>query len=196
MSHRVNVAGAAPNANASPVTAADVAEVVRRFRRLDVSPRDSCGLRAASPEPIEENHTRVLLTPTIVAQTALPQGFAFVPAPAAEPEEGALYASETLDPRSARAEEEEDDDVTLGDMQRSLLANARPASADGAEDGPAPDASPIEGMGPRRRAPRARPRRPSPRPVPGSRDRQLRGVARVAFLTRARRGAQTRARGS
>ena len=147
VSHRVNVAGAAPNANASPVTAADVAEVVRRFRRLDVSPRDSCGLRAASPEPIEENHTRVLLTPTIVAQTALPQGFAFVPAPAAEPEEGALYASETLDPRSARAEEEEDDDVTLGDMQRSLLANARPASADGAEDGPAPDASPIEGWG-------------------------------------------------
>ena len=52
------------------------------------------------------------------------------------------------------------------------------------------------GVGPRRRAPRARPRRPSPRPVPGSRDRQLRGVARVAFLTRARRGAQTRARGS
>ena len=147
VSHRVNVAGAAPNANASPVTAADVAEVVRRFRRLDVSPCDSCGLRAASPEPIEENHTRVLLTPTIVAQTALPPGFAFVPAPAAEPEEGALYASETLDPRSARAEEEEEEDVTLGDMQRSLLANARPASADGAEDGPAPDASPIEGWG-------------------------------------------------
>ena len=148
VSHRVNVAGAAPNANASPVTAADVAEVVRRFRRLDVSPRDSCGLRAVSPEPIEENHTRVLLTPTIVAQTAVPPGFAFVPAPAAEPEEGALYASETLEPRSARAEEEEDDDVTLGDMRRSLLANARPASADdGAEDGPAPDASPIEGWG-------------------------------------------------
>ena len=148
VSHRVNVAGTAPNANASPVTAADVAEVVRRFRRLDVSPRDSCGLRAVSPEPIEENHTRVLLTPTIVAQTAVPPGFAFVPAPAAEPEEGALYASETLEPRSARVEDDDDDDVTLGDMRRSLLANARPASADdGAEDGPAPDASPIEGWG-------------------------------------------------
>ena len=137
VSHRVNVAGTAPNANASPVTSADVAEVVRRFRRLDVSPRDFCGLRAASPEPIDDNHTRVLLTPTIVAQTAVPPGFVFVPAPAAAAEEGALFAWETLEPRRAR-EEEEEDDLTLGEMQRRLMHDAQPAATDD---------SPVKGWG-------------------------------------------------
>ena len=128
VSRRVNVAGTAPSATASPVTSADVAEVVLRFRRLDVSPRDMCGLRAASPEPIDEDHTRVLLTPTIVARTAVLPGFAFVPAPAADAEEGALFAWETLEPRRAPAEVEEDDE-TLGDMQRRLVSDAQPTAA-------------------------------------------------------------------